>query len=30
MTGAAAIENGDVAGCRIEGFETPKNPVRRY
>ena len=27
--GAAVIEDGDVAGCRIDGFQELRNPVRR-
>jgi len=27
--GAVGLRGGDVLGCRIEGFEPPKNPVRR-
>ncbi|MHB8730733.1 MAG: fumarylacetoacetate hydrolase family protein [bacterium] len=27
--GAAVVENGDVAGCRIDGFPELRNPVRR-
>jgi 2-keto-4-pentenoate hydratase/2-oxohepta-3-ene-1,7-dioic acid hydratase in catechol pathway len=27
--GAAVVEDGDVAGCRIDGFPELSNPVRR-
>lgn len=28
--GAVVLQDGDVVECRIEGFESLSNPVRRY